>query len=153
MTYLAVAILAAFGGPLVAYMAFLSPPRTDDDNAFRRELAFAIESASSDPWEQRQLVRIAHFESSFRRDVGTCLVRGPQGELGSWQVLPRTGAERIELCASLEQSAAIALARIRESVSACRRSAPEDRLALYTRGNCASVEGRRLSRVRWERSR
>lgn len=135
--------------PVLLFMLRLLAPLGDDDLLFRTELAAAIAAVTDDPQEQRQLAKIARFESSFRRDVAECRKRGTAGEVTAFQVLARSDAERALLCVSLEGDARVALSRIRESVSACRTLPIEERLSVYTRGRCHSVEGRRLSRVRF----
>lgn len=134
---------------LLAFWDRLLPVRTREDLEVRTELAEAIVAATPSTWERYELAKIARYESSLRRDVADCIVTGPQGELGAWQILPRSGAERHALCVSYEGDAAIALERIRESIAACRREPEAERLALYARGSCSSPEGKRLSRVRW----
>lgn len=134
---------------LLATMAALMPTRGPADAGYRVELAEAVASVTDDLQEQLLLVAIPRWESSYRRDVGECRRKGPQGELGAWQILARSDDERRALCISLEGDARIALGRIRESLNACASLPPEERLAVYTRGSCWSVEGRRLSRVRW----
>ncbi len=121
----------------------------DDDLAFRTKLAAAIVEVTDDPQEQRQLAKIARFESNYRRDVGECRKKGDAGEVTAWQILARSDAERARLCISLEEDARIALSRIRESVAACAALPVDERLSVYTRGRCSSNEGRRLSRVRY----
>ena len=76
-------------------------------------------------------------------------MRGAAGEVTAWQILPRSRAERDRLCRSTAEDAIVAIERIRESRAACARLPTAERLALYARGSCASVEGRRLSRARW----
>lgn len=134
---------------IVSFMGRLLPPHGDEDLAVRVELATAIVETTSSTWERYQLAKIARYESNLRRDVADCHVTGPQGELGAWQILPRSRAERGALCLSYAGDAAIALERIRESVTACGRRPEPERLALYARGRCDSVEGQRLSRTRW----
>ena len=134
---------------VLLYTLRLLAHRGDDDLAFRTELAAAIVAVTDDPQEQRQLAKIARYESSYSRDVAECRKKGSVGEVTSWQILARSDAERARLCISLESDARVALARIRESVSACRSLPVEERLAVYARGRCHSVEGRRLSRVRY----
>lgn len=138
-------MFAALHTPLGGYLEALGA----EDLGVRDAFARAIESATSDPQEQRQLARIARFESSFREDVIGCRKLGAAGELTAWQILPRGMDERRRLCVTLEQDAKLALERIRESTRACRHLPKEERLAVYTRGSCSSVEGRRLSRVRY----
>lgn len=134
---------------LLSSTVSLLPLRGPDDLAHRSELVDAAIAVTDVLQEQLLLVAIPRWEASYRRDVADCRLRGPQGEVGPWQVLPRNDAERLALCVSLEGDARIALARIRESLSACRSLPPAERLALYARGRCSSSEGRRLSRVRW----
>jgi hypothetical protein len=127
----------------------LMPIRSPDDGEFRLELATAAAAVTDDLQEQLLLVAIPRWESSYRRDVAECRRLGRQGERGAWQILARNDDERSRLCASLEGDARIALARIRESLTACAELPAPERLAVYTRGRCSSLEGRRLSRVRW----
>lgn len=123
--------------------------RTDDDIAYRLDLASAIVTVTDDIHEQDLLAKIPRFESSYRRDVGECRVKGAAGEVTAWQILPRSDAERAKLCVSLVGDARVALARIRESLAACAQLPPDERLAVYTRGRCSSAEGKRLSKARW----
>jgi len=134
---------------VLLYTLRLLAHRGDDDIALRTELAAAIVAVTDDEQEQRQLAKIARFESSYSRDVAECRRKGSVGEVTAWQILARSDSERSRLCISLEGDARVALARIRESVSACRSLPAEERLAVYTRGRCHSVDGRRLSRVRY----
>lgn len=135
--------------PILLFMLRLLASGGDEDLAFRVELSTAIVAVTDDPQEQRQLAKIARFESSFRRDVAECRKKGAAGEVTAWQILARSDDERARLCISLEGDARVALGRIRESVSACRSLPVEERLSVYTRGRCHSVEGCRLSRVRY----
>lgn len=134
---------------ILAFWDRMLPARTDAEVVVRVELATAIVDATDSWWERVQLAKIARYESNLRRDVADCVRRGPQGEVSAWQILPRSGAERQALCVSYEADAAIALERIHESLRACSREPEADRLALYARGSCSSVEGKRLSRTRW----
>lgn len=134
---------------VLLFMLRLLPAAGDADVAFRLELAAAIVDATEDEQEQRQLAKIARFESNYRRDVAECKILGRAGERGAWQILARSGEERARLCVSLVDDARIALERIRESVRACWRLPAAERLAVYARGRCDSREGRRLSRVRF----
>lgn len=133
---------------LVAEMERLLP---GGDLAHRVGLARVVAEATPDDRERLILVRVARYESSYREDVSRCAVLGPQGEVGTWQILARSPAERAEVCGSLEGSVRVALSRIRESELACRALPALERGSLYTRGRCSSAEGRRLSRVRWAR--
>jgi len=134
---------------LTVYTEEMLPAQTDDEHALRVQLADAIIAVTADPQEQRQLARIARFEGAYRRDVATCKTRGAEGEVTLFQILPRRGENIAAMCADLAAGAAVALARVRESVAACRHLPAPERLALYARGSCASAQGRRLSRVRY----
>lgn len=126
---------------------------TTDDGAralaLRVEIAEACVSATDDRIERLLCMAIPRWESSYRTDVTRCAVRGAAGELGAWQVLPRSAAEAASLCVSVAGDARIAVGRLRESLKACRSLPWPDRLAVYTRGSCGSEEGRKLSRHRW----
>jgi hypothetical protein len=130
-------------------MQRLLPSAGAEDLTYRTELAAAVVAVTDDAQEQALLTSIARWESNYRRDVGECRRKGPQGELGPWQILARSDAERGLLCVSLEADARVALSRVRESLKACAALPAPERLAVYARGRCTSVEGRRLSRVRW----
>ncbi len=134
---------------VLLYMLRLVVQRDEADLLFRTELSVAIVAATDVAQGQRQLAKLARFESSFRRDVAECRIKGAAGEVTAWQIIPRNDAERARLCVSLEGDARVALERIAESVAACRDLPEEERLAVYARGRCSSSEGRRLSRVRW----
>jgi hypothetical protein len=136
---------------LFLFTARLLAPTTDADVELRWDLVTAIASVTDDETERFLLAKIARFESNYRADVADCRVRGALGEVGPWQVLPRSAAEREVACATLEGSARLALARIRESRLACRHLPIDEQLAVYAAGRCSSMEGRRLSRVRWPR--
>ena len=110
--------------------------------------AVAIVTASPwDPQEQRQLARIARYESNFIPRLGAprCECRAWECDngraKGAWQHL----SDRCPF--SLEADARIALRHVRASVAACGRG--PNGLAIYARGRCDSDEGRALSRVRY----
>lgn len=136
---------------MLLVMLRLLPSRGDEDVVERWRIAEGIVAATDDEHEQNLLASIARWESFYRADVGECRRRGPQGELGAWQILPRSPAELSRLCVSYEGDARMALERIRESVAACSRLPEPERLAVYARGRCDSREGQRLSRTRWVR--
>ncbi len=130
-------------------LALQGGPRWEAEAGYRLRLASAIVAVTDDLEEQLTLARIPRFESSYREDVGTCLVVGAAGEVTAWQILARGRAERAGLCVTLVDDARLALARVRESTRACRHLPRDQRLAIYTRGRCDSVEGRRLSQHRY----
>ena len=135
--------------PIFHFLLRLLASPSDDGTLLRTELASAIVSVTDDPQEQRQLAKIARYESSLRRDVADCRLLGKAGERGAWQIRARGAKERDRLCVSFADDARIALERIRESTRACRSLPPDERLSVYTRGSCRSVEGRRLSKTRF----
>lgn len=142
---------------LLLYMNALLPvrqgPAWQSEWTYRLELAQAIVAATERPLVRMLLARIARFESNYREDVGRCTIKGKANDLGPFQVVPRSHAERERLCVSLVGDARLAVERIEESVRACRRLPLRERLAVYARGRCASADGRRLSRVRWPSAR
>lgn len=134
---------------VLLFMLRLLPARDDADIALRMQIAEAIVAVTDDEHEQDLLAKIARYESSYRADVASCERKGPQREVTAWQILPRGMADRKALCVSLEGDAAIALDRIRESLTACRRLPEPERLCAYARGNCTSALGKRMSKARW----
>lgn len=144
-----IGVLRAVVLVLVGWTETLLPIRSEAAFDFRERLAAAcLLAAGGDLADARQLLKLARYESSFREDVATCAVVGPEGELGPFQELPSWGT-RDEVCGSLEGAARVAMRRVRDSRAVCRRLPPEERLAAYARGSCSSVEGRRLSRWRY----
>jgi hypothetical protein len=133
---------------IVIGMLALAPSRGPLDLDFRWDLAAGIAEATDDPREQDVLTRIAWYESGFRRNVSRCEIRGDRGRsLGTFQVQPRTSAERRDACGSLTVQAALALRFVRDSAEACPGNVGADRLAVYVSGTCA--RGLRQSRERW----
>lgn len=90
---------------------------------------------------------IAASESFLRADVDTCRTRGDGGR--SVTVFQLQRAPR-SVCTDREEAVRLALARVRESLSACRALPVAERLALYTSGRCD--RGQRASRMRWARA-
>ena len=143
---------------LLVYSLRLLPiaPPTGDTTApydaalsYRVALVNACVAATADRTERYICVKLARFESNYREDVGRCEIIGKANDKGAWQIVPRSGAENARLCQTLEEDARFHIERVRESRAACRHLPKEEQLALYTRGNCASEEGRRLSRHRF----
>lgn len=116
---------------------------------YRLELITACVEATEDRSERYICVQLPSLESRYREDVGRCGVVGKAGDKSAWQIVPRNAAEAARLCVSLVDDARFALERVRESRAACRHLPKQEQLALYTRGDCASEEGRRLSRHRF----
>lgn len=142
---------------LVIFSLSLLQSRGEDDVGFRFQLAVAIVSVTSDQHEQNVLMSIARWETNYIERLASPRCECKRNECdngrakGSWQIIPYNKEESTRLCVSLEDDARIALARIRESESACRHLPANERLAVYTRGNCTSEIGRKLSRIRWVR--
>ena len=137
--------LLVFSLRLLAIEAVPATPAYDRLLAYRVELVQACADATEDRTERYICVQVARFESNYREDVGRCEVKGKEGEKTAWQIIPRSAAEDARLCVSLVEDARVHLERVRESRAACRHLPKAEQLALYTRGDCASVEGRRLS--------
>lgn len=99
------------------------------------------------------LVSIAGYESSFREDVEDCTIGGDHDKAGvahawgPWQ----THRPKADVCAGRRPAARIALAMVTESFKACRASAVDDRLGLYTDGPAIFIGGK--CRPEWWRSR
>lgn len=131
------------------FMLRILPAIPHEDMTLRWGIASACVSATSDQTERYVCAKIARFESQYREDVARCEKKGSAGEVTAWQILPRSPEDRDRLCRSLDEDAVVAIERVRESRRACRHLPTAEQLAIYTRGSCTSVEGRRLSRVRW----
>ena len=121
----------------------------DAELAYRLELVQACADATPDRSERYICAKIPRFESNYRSDVGRCKIKGGEGEITAWQIIPRSPSERDRLCDTLLGDARVAVERIRESRAACRHLPKEEQLALYARGDCGSIEGRKLSRHRF----
>lgn len=130
-------------------LTLVEGPARDAEIAYRFEIATACFRATEDRTERFICMKIPRFESSYREDVGRCLVLGPSKEKTAFQILARGPADDARLCRSLDEDAVVATERIRESRDACPHLPPSERLAIYARGKCDSVEGRRLSKHRW----
>ena len=140
---------------LVALSLQLVAVKNEAELQYRIDIANAVISVTDSEHEQRVLVSIVRYETSFISRLGapncTCLRNECDNgrAFGAWQIIPRSKREREELCVSLEGDAKLALFRIRESERACWKLPPNERLAIYTRGSCFSEEGKRLSKIRW----
>jgi hypothetical protein len=111
----------------------------------------AIVETTQDTAEVETLIKIGRWESGgFRSDVATCKKKGDQGQAyGLFQVHPWSNQEAIEACSTLPRQAALALARVRESIKVCKRVGRKggDLLAIYTVGHC--VQNSPSGRLRW----
>lgn len=124
------------------------PLRDAHDLDVRIAAAAAIAATDADDDEAAILVRLAWTEGRFTRRVLRCDGGTTAGGRGLWQVVPRTRADWLASCGTLEEQAALALARVRESRAACAHLPARERLAVYVAGSCASARGRALSKVR-----
>lgn len=135
---------------LFVFMARIQPMLPGEElSSVRYEIAHACVMATSNETERFICAKIPRFESQYREDVLRCRKKGSAGEVTAWQILPRGKDDAERLCRSVDEDAVVAIERIRESRRACHHLPTAEQLALYTRGNCASDEGKKLSRIRW----
>jgi hypothetical protein len=149
----------AYASLLVLLSLTWLPSSGADDLAFRGELAQAILDAGTTPHEARLLLRIARWESHYRRDVADCRVLGDRGadgsaSVGAWQHHvtpgPHARAEREWICGSLVEAARVARDDVRRSFAVARELPVEERLSVYVAGPAWRTErARRMARVRW----
>ncbi len=150
MAYLAILVLAAFSASLL-------PIISEEDGAFRVELAGAIYRGATTAHEARLLTSIARWESHYREDVADCRVTGgacnADGygcDVGPFQHHAETRAEREEVCGSLEGAVRVALVDVRRSYHVARELPEPERLAVYVGGpRWRDERSRRMSRTRW----
>jgi hypothetical protein len=103
------------------------------------KIAEAAFQVTQDPAELETMMKIAKWESGFRKDISDCIVKGDGGRaLGPWQVRFRGDSEKELLCQDYVSSAKIALDRIRESYVWCSKFGfhGSDLLSGYTIGKC-----------------
>ena len=132
---------------LLAMLA-LSPTRGDADTLFRTQIASAILDGTDDVREQEVLLRLAWFESNYRRHVASCAVKGDHGKsLGLFQIQPRSEDDRREACGTLQAQVRVALRFIRRSLEVCAENVGSAKLNLYVSGRCD--RGHAASRERW----
>lgn len=136
---------------ITVYLLGAYPITQERDYSYRAELAEAIAEVTDDEWEQRQLARIAVYESLLLPSVGRCAKRGDGGlALGPYQIHARSGREYRDTCASLVEASKIALERVYESLAMCKHLKPKWQLSGYTSGNCehghAEAERRYVAR-------
>lgn len=112
-------------GQAVAHAVERAHDRLPFEGPGRREASAAL------------LVAVAWHESTFRREVETCRVTGPAGELGLWQL------GHGPACPSLEASARQALVRLAFS----RSAGLEPMLAVYRGASRAPERLATLERV------
>ncbi len=125
---------------MVALLALRGEPgsaRRAADYAQRYALAGAIALATSDPVRQIVLARTARFESGFDPRVGRCERKGPQGELGFFQLKPIARGDAKLACGSALEQARLADAYMTRGAEACPANVGADSLAMYVSGTCA----------------
>jgi len=135
---------------LFIYLFSLEPRNVSLDLGVANDAAVGIAAVTTEPWEAETLARIARWESGLRKSVANCTIIGKIGERGIFQVLPRSQAERVDLCSSdISKQARIALERVRESKSVCERQGHRgaDTLGIYTHGRC--IKGNRFAAFRY----
>ena len=115
----------------------------------RVAIASAISETDASDHEALLLARIALFESRFVPRVVNCARGTTKGGRGAFGVIARGPSEYPGACGFTAAAAELGLARVRESLHACRRLAPPMQLAAYAAGTCSSRKGRALSRQRW----
>lgn len=134
---------------LVLFSTRLLAAPTDEELAYRVEIAEACVAATTDRTERYLCMKIPRYESQYRLDVARCKITGKAGELSAWQIMPFNPGDRDRLCKSSLEDAKLAIERIRSSRRSCGHLPTADQLAEYTSGRCDNEEGRRLSRQRW----
>lgn len=141
---------------LVIFMLGLLPSRGPKDFDFRVQLAQAIVAVTDDDVEQLTLVRIAKYESGYRRNVARCETHAKGATMqtedhgksfGTFQVQPMSGADKKLACGTLEEQAGLALRYMRRSAEMCPKNKGAATLNLYTSGNCNY--GLKQSEERW----
>ena len=132
-------------GHVLALTLAWSPLSGIRDLDRRVAVSVAIVQVTDDTHEQALLARIAWVESRMTPSARCKKGRGR----GAWQVEARTRRDWLASCGPLDEQAALALERVRESLGACAHLEPKDRLAVYARGRCNDMRGRYLSRARW----
>lgn len=113
-------------------------------------IAEAAYEATDDYSELETLMRIARWEGGFRKDIADCVIKGDHGvALGPWQVHYRNDWEKYWLCNDYIFSAKIALERMRESYTWCRKFGLKgsDLLSGYTVGKC--IKDSPSAKARW----
>lgn len=126
----------------------LPPDGTELDMWSRYSLATAIVEAGDGPDEWALLARIARWESFFIPKVLDCRRRSSCGASGPFQVIPRSKEEGNLICTNWVESGRLALQRVKESQTICKRLPKSEQLAQYTTGKCEEL-GKKLSRLRW----
>jgi hypothetical protein len=109
----------------------------------------AIVFTTADDWEAETLVKIAWWESGFRKEYVNCVTINGKAR-GAFQVIPFTYGETLDACSSLyEIQAKLALGRLRSSRTQCERAGfrGSDVISVYTTGKCQ--RGESFARVRF----
>lgn len=116
----------------------------------RVTLASVIAETEATDHEALLLARIALFESNYVARVVRCAKGTTKSGRGAFGVIARAPEEYAGACGFTVAAAELGLARVRESLKACRWVPQQrERLAAYAAGKCSSKKGRALSRVRW----
>lgn len=141
---------------LLIFMIGLLPSRGPKDLDFRVQLAHAIVAVTDDDVEQLTLVRLAKYESGYRRNVARCETHAQGATMktedhgksfGTFQVQPMSKADAKLACGSLVEQAGLALRYMRRSAEMCPKNTGAATLNLYTSGRCEY--GLKQSEERW----
>lgn len=128
-------------------MIALFPLRGVRDYEQRFILATAIAENVADPIRQIVLARTIRFESGFDPRVGRCEKKGPQGELGFFQLKPIARGDEKRACGSAAEQVKLADAYMTRGAEACPGNVGADTLAMYVSGTCQ--RGIREAKNRW----
>jgi hypothetical protein len=133
---------------ILLVMLDLATARGEKDIRFRWALAEAIAMITDDPHEQDVLVRLAWFESGFRRNVARCETTGDHGRsFGTFQIQPITRYDRSAACGALGQQVELALRYVHRSAAMCPKNEGAMKLACYVSGRCD--RGQAKAKARW----
>jgi hypothetical protein len=102
----------------------------------------AIVAVTTDDWEAETLVKIAWWETGFRKEYVDCTTVVSKAR-GAFQVVPFTRAEVLDACSSnFEIQAKLARDRLRSSRAQCERLGfrGSDVIGIYTTGKCQRNE-------------
>ena len=111
-----------------------------DEDTFK-SLIRSIDTVTQEDWEAETLLRIAYWESRFKKEVVNCTIVGKSGDRGAFQIIPISYSQQLDACSSnYEIQSKLALSRIRESRKVCESKGfrGSDVIGLYTTGKCKS---------------
>jgi hypothetical protein len=127
-----------------------APGFANPDKVRLNEILQSISFITTDDWEAETLVKIAWWESGFKKEFVDCTNINKSGARGVFQVIPRNNTESLDACSmNYGIQTRLALNRIRESRKMCENKGfrGSDVLGGYTVGRCVNNEP--LARVRF----